>query len=852
MINRGAKLVSHLAVLIAVVFTLTACGGGGGGGGTFYDEDDSSSSSSSGGSSSGGETPTLSLALFDAAGEPTDTITSASPGTLTVSIPGGDANVQVSATTEIGTLLPESGTALTNLLGVAQFTIVAGSQTGTGTVTATVNTDDGELTGSLTFNVTTSSMSLALFDPQGNETNTITPTSPGTLRVTIEGGGAGVVVTPTSELAVLSPTTGLTDENGIVEFQVQPGSEQGAGSITVTATTSAGDISGSLAFQVESVGLRMGYFDENDLFIENQIEVIPGPGSTLSAGGDALLSVVVLDENNERITEQVEVIFTSGCINAAQSTISPSNPVTVFGEATTTYSPINCSGTDNFTASIAGTSAQAFGTLEIAAPQTTAIHFISADPEVIALRGTGGAGRSETSNLVFRVIDQSGRPQPGITVDLRFDPESTSVGGMTLSKAQGISNAEGDVTVTVRSGNVPTPAVVVMASVGAGSEKVDAPSSILSVTTGLPEQNSISISTEMFIIPNAANVNNITNTFTVNMDDRYNNKVPGGTAAVFRTEYGSINPSCTTGVLGADTAGLCTTSWSSTAPKKPKFAEDNIKTIYNTNCPAYSYAPLASGPMPCPQGFGFTRGMRSTVMVYAIGEETFVDRNGNGIMDEDEKDLFVNLGEAFEDHNEDGVYTPNEPACIGRPIDDPGLSSQCKSGFGEEFIDFNRNGVYDKDGPSPMYNGLRCPIEGDGVWCSRTLLNVWDDIVITLSDDPSFVIVMVRNALDASAPGTVVTSTTNGRTQTVYISDQYNNAPPAGSTISLSTEGNCEIIGQDNFTVPAIYSQGAYGFTVQTKPEDASGEDGSFSVNFNPVDGAPRIATYGCDVSVAP
>lgn len=845
MINRGAKLVSHLAVLIAVVFTLTACGGGGGGGGTFYDEDDGTGSSGSSGGTGG--TPTLSLALFDAAGEPTDTITSASPGTLTVSIPGGDANVQVSATTEIGTLLPESGTAVTNLLGVAEFTIVAGSSTGTGTVTATATTSAGDLSGTLTFNVDSSSMTLALLDSEGNETNTITPISPGTLRVTIEGSGAGVVVTPTSELAVLSPTTGLTDENGMVDFQVQAGAAQGAGNITVTATTNAGNISGSLAFQIESVGLRMGYFDENNLFIENEIEVIPGPGSTLSAGGDALLSVVVLDENNERITEQVAVVFTSGCINAAQSTISPTDPVTVFGEATTTYSPINCSGTDNFTASIDGTGAQAFGTLEIAEPETTAIHFISAEPEVIALRGTGGAGRSETSNLVFRVIDQSGRPQPGVTVDLRFDPESTSVGDMTLSKIQGISNADGDVTVTVRSGNVPTPAVVVMASVGQGSDKVESPSSILSVTTGLPEQNSISISTERFIIPNAANLNNVINTLTVNMDDRYNNKVPGGTAAVFRTEYGSINPRCTTGELETATAGLCTTDWSSTAPKFPKFNSEfnDIKTIYNTNCPVYSYVPPASGPMPCPQGFGYTQGLRSTVMVYAIGEETFVDRNGNGIMDEDEKDLFVNLGEAFEDHNEDGVFTPALPACAGKLIDDPTLSSQCKSGFDEEFIDFNNNGVYDKDGPSPMYNGLRCPIEGDGVWCSRTLLNVWDELFITLSDDSSFVIVMVLDS-------TVVDETRTGKTQTVYIADQYNNAPPAGSTISLSTDGNCEIIGEDNFIVPAIYTQGAYDFKVKTKPADTSGDDGTVTVNFNPVDGTSRSESYKCDVSVAP
>lgn len=113
----------------------------------------------------------MSLALFDAVGEPTDTVTSASPGMLKVSIPGGDANVLVTAETEIGTILPESGTATSNLLGVAEFSIVAGLQSGSGTVTARATTSAGDLVGTLTLNVEATSVSLALFDPAGNETN---------------------------------------------------------------------------------------------------------------------------------------------------------------------------------------------------------------------------------------------------------------------------------------------------------------------------------------------------------------------------------------------------------------------------------------------------------------------------------------------------------------------------------------------------------------------------------------------------------------------------------------------------------------------------------------------------------
>ena len=44
----------------------------------------------------------------------------------------------------------------------------------------------------------------------------------------------------------------------------------------------------------------------------------------------------------------------------------------------------------------------------------------------------------------------------------------------------------------------------------------------------------------------------------------------------------------------------------------------------------------------------------------ASGDESFVDRNGNGGYDEGE--LWTNLTEAFLDHNEDGLYTPAQRA----------------------------------------------------------------------------------------------------------------------------------------------------------------------------------------------
>jgi hypothetical protein len=791
------------------------------------------------------------LTLLGSDGQPTNQLTEDTQGTLQARITSeaGDpiANVIVNATTTFGSLVPGNGQSLTDANGIATFRVEAGAASGAGVLTGTVQIGGNTFTNTLNFKVVGDELyfvTLTLLDSDNQATTAITERTEGSLQILVtrdsESGPpvAGVIVTVAAQLGTLEPNNGLTNSVGIVTLKYLPGTVVGAGAFSASTVIAGDTFNGNLNFEITQRVRKLGYFIGSD-FIENQIRVIPGTGSTLSAGADARLSVVILDENDERVTEQEQVIFTSDCVAAGQSVVSPANPTSVFAEATTTYTTIICSGIDNITASIAGTDAQAFGTLDVAPPETTAIHFISAEPEVIALRGTGGRDRGETSNLVFQVIDQSGRPLPGVRVDLTLTPEGTDVGGLSLSNDYGISNADGNVTVTVHAGDVATP-VVVLASVGEGIDKVDAPSSVLIVTTGLPEQNTISLSTERFVIPNAANVNNVTNTLTVNMDDRFHKKVPGGTAAVFWTEYGSTEPGCTTGDLASATAGTCTVVWSSTAPKAPKIFPESVNTINNTDCPAFDGS---EDYVPCPDDLGFTRGMRSNVIVFAIGEETFIDRNGNGIMDEEEKELFVNLGEAFTDHNEDGVYTPDLPECIDKLPDDPTLSAQCKAGYDEEFVDYNNNGEYDPQGSSPMYNGLRCPIEGDGVWCSRTLLNVWDSLVITLSEDTTWASVMVRDSI-------VVGKTVTGLLQTIYISDQYNNPPPAGSTVTLAADGNCEIVGPTTYTVPSSQAQGAFPLSVRTKRSDSpptNPEYGTFSVTLNPIAGAVKRWDYDCD-----
>ncbi|MEZ5567840.1 MAG: hypothetical protein R3E54_05800 [Halioglobus sp.] len=584
----------------------------------------------------------------------------------------------------------------------------------------------------------TNELQLRLFGPDGEPTSVISVTKPGTLEVRVKGDGKrGVVVSVNSSLGTLTPATGtaLTDDNGIATFLIEAGPERGAGTISANATANGQALSGTLGFQVGETGFRIGFFDDDGMFVEGAVKI--EPQSTLAAGGSAQLSVVVLDPDDNLVTSVEEVVFSSGCIAAGQSTINPESPVTTLNSrATTLYSAGTCSGRDDITASLVGTNAQAFGNLSVASATANAVLFVSAEPELIVLRGTGGQNRDETSVVTFQVNDGIGQPLQGVKVDFALN---TEVGGITLSTPSGLTNGEGQVSVIVSSGDVATTVRVVATIDDGNGGTLGTVSDLLTVTTGLPDQNSISLAvSDTFVVENGMRVDGVTRQFTVSMADKFNNPVVDGTAAVFTTEYGAIVGSCTT------TDGTCSVTWRSQEPRFPTLTDNTfVKTIFDNdyNCPSHN-----GDSGPCQSDLGSVRGGRSAVMVHALGEESFIDRNGNGLMDQAEATLFDNLPEAFIDYNDDGVYTPNLPECIANPQG----SLQCISGEEEIFVDLNSNNIYDTNDEPAVYNGLLCPPEGDGVWCSRSLVHVFTRSVM-LSDAPP--------GISSCLPGAAVNST---------------------------------------------------------------------------------------------
>lgn len=677
----------------------------------------------------------------------------------------------------------------------------------------------------------TNELQLTLFGPDGERTNIVSVTKPGTLEVRVKGDNKrGVVVSVNSTLGTLTPATGtaLTDDRGIATFLIEAGAERGAGTINATAEVNGDNITGSLGFQVGETGFRIGFFDDDGMFVEGAVKI--EPESTLAAGGSAQLSVVVLDPDGNLVTSVEEVIFSSGCIAAGQSAINPESPVsTLNSRASTLYSAGNCSGQDDITASLVGTNAQAFGNLTVAPASANAVLFVSAEPELIVLRGTGGQNRDETSEVIFQVNDGIGQPLPGVTVNFALN---TEVGGISLNTTSGLTNGEGQVTVIVSSGDVAT-TVRVIATIDDGSgNPLGTVSDLLTVTTGLPDQNSISLAvSDTFVVENGMRTDGVTRAFTVSMADKFNNPVVDGTAAVFTTEYGAIVGSCTT------TEGTCSVQWRSQEPRFPTLT-DNIfvKTIFDDDydCPTHN-----GNSGPCEADLGQIRGGRSAVLVHALGEESFIDRNGNGIMDQDEAALFDNLPEAFIDYNDDGVYTPVLPECIANPQG----SLQCISGQEEIFVDINSNNEYDTNDDPAVYNGLLCPPEGDGVWCSRNLVHVFASSIVMLSDAPSWDIIL----LDGNR---VVNTTEHGVLHRALIADTYNTPPPGGSTVAVSVTGDCKLLSESSFTVPNFSSTRAYSIPVRTDfPDEFTDEPGILRIRLDAVGGTSFTRDFDCDGS---
>ncbi|MBI3776915.1 MAG: hypothetical protein HY273_15460 [Gammaproteobacteria bacterium] len=618
---------------------------------------------------------TMTIALVRSSdGAATTSISSASPGTLKVNIRIKDGsypqNVVITFATDLGVLNPDAGTALTNSSGNATIQLLSEGKTGAGTVTATAKINGEDLSASLNFSVTSAalagrSLNLSLKDNTGASTSSVRADAPGTLTATVvDSSGAGVrdvIVVFATDLGALSPSNGTAITNSSGQASIALGFKDALGADTVQATASIGaeTLTTTLNYQVAPPAIRLGYTSGS--FTQGVVGIGTSP---LSPGGTTGITVNIVDTDNVAFSVPIEVSFASSCAAINKSRIDASAS-TINGQAVVTYQANGCVGADSIvaTASFGGSNFSATSNIVVNADTAGSIEFVSATPALIAIRGTGGIGLSETSTVVFRVKSTQGLPVANQLVNFALN---TGVGGLALAPISGYSNGSGEISTVVRSGAVAT-GVRVTASTLASGVTLSSQSNQLTVSTGLPDQNSTGIAASIWN-PEAFELDGETIIVSAHLADHFNNPVPDGTAVSFITEGGSIEPSCLT------EQGTCSVIWTSQVPRPVDH--------------------------------------RVTILMTAVGNESFFDEDGNGSYSDGD-------GEPYNDANANGVLDEPFTDANSNGIFDEPFTDTTVNGiydFGEPFVDYNHNGRYDGAGNNPLGETLFVDRNGNGVY----------------------------------------------------------------------------------------------------------------------------------------
>ncbi|WOH39068.1 hypothetical protein RI844_07550 [Thalassotalea fonticola] len=686
------------------------------------------------------------------------------------------------------------------------------------------------------------SFSVAIADSSGVETLNVVTGSPVVVSATLlidEQPQAGVLVAFSMQynLGVLDPAIGtvLTDENGIASIILSAGEQAGADTITA----SGGGLTANMNFSVsaETTNVSMS-------------AAVASPAS-ISATGTSTVSVAINDvDNDTSYNEPVVVNFSSVCVEAGLATIE-SSVVSVNGTVQSTYKDIACGQADTIEVNAKVGSQLLSSSVVIDVQDATAgsINFIGASNEFIALQGTGGSGgevtRSETSVLTFQVLDVTGNPAAYEEVMFEL---SSQVGNISLNYANAQTNADGFVDIIVQSGHVASTIRVIATLVS--NPDLSTISDLLVISTGVADYNSFSLSVSNFN-PEAWLIDGIKVQVVAHVSDHFNNPVPDGTAISFNTEFGQVEPSCTT------TNGSCVVDWTSSNPRTPipPFRDAGTETKMlgdgNVCLKADGSASMLNNPLyayPCfysnaeqatavsaamPGGLGQVYGNRVTIFAHLIGEESFADTNGNGIFDDGE--AYTDIpAEGFRDDNEDGLYAgrysdgtleSGAQAAIDACSSSTGVVCEQLGGDNEEYVDFNNDGTYDGLGNN-MLNSVLCNEQSAG--CTSDLLPISRSITILQSGSWAH-ISMIESGLDreeATNYFNTVDISTGAKTIVSYVTDLHNGRMPSGTTISYSA-GIGEIVGPSSCTVLNSSMLGFEGCSVVIKRSVDIGEPDS-------------------------
>ena len=420
--------------------------------------------------------------------------------------------------------------------------------------------------------------------------------------------GKLVTFTGDSALIKFSPASGqvLTAAGGVASIQVSPASVSSAGAGTIGAQTTVGTMVLASTFDFQLAAANLGL---------QSLSLGSGP---LPAFGNRAVSVVATVNGVPSQNTPVQVTFNASCGTATPSVVTTD----AAGAASTTYtaSAATCAGTNvTVTASAAGATSLS-GTITVAASIATNVQFLSTTPQLIYLKDSVGTTQAQ---VVFKVVDSSGNPLQNKKLRLSLSNIATGISLDRVGNALPVeltTDSSGLVAVAVFSGTVPTSLNInaTMLDSNGVATGIFSNSNLLTVASGRPTQRSLSLAASKLSIE-GLNFDGETTVLTLSMADRQGNPVPPGTQVNFVSESGVLLPAvCFVPPVVAATA---------TSPAIPTSAcTVTLRT----------------------QGTRPVNG-RVSVLAYVVGEEDFIDANGNNVYDSGES--FTDLGRAFRDDN---------------------------------------------------------------------------------------------------------------------------------------------------------------------------------------------------------
>lgn len=287
------------------------------------------------------------------------------------------------------------------------------------------------------------------------------------------------------------------------------------------------------------------------------------------------------------------------------------------------------------------------------------------------IMGVKTSGFQEQSKLVYTLVGSDGQPYPaGLDVTFEHEPKGKSsigVGGIpqascgaagcTVSVAT-VSKEDGKAEVSLYSGTVADVVSVRFKAEAAGQPTTFEPPQSIAVVGARANWYNMSVACSPGNVPALVETTCTDSLIdeeikcTVILADRFKNKLGLAKIANFRSEAGVVGPPPTTPAYDpakkpADQPALGraegTINTVGVLPKDVPPQADEYSAQYTDTCGDLTHNP---------------RDGIVSIIAAVIGEEGFIDINGDGLYTDGEP--FVDLGEPFIDANDDGVHQDDE------------------------------------------------------------------------------------------------------------------------------------------------------------------------------------------------